>query len=95
MTKNEIGELPPVDPPPLDIIPDNYRLIRVGQVSSVVGDLVLVQSDHLYGEHQALDFGSLLAFDDRKVRLRLLGLFLNHSILFALIQLKRLTRRRL
>ncbi|KAI3660039.1 hypothetical protein MP638_005317 [Amoeboaphelidium occidentale] len=66
-SKNELVELPPVEPLPFSEVPEVVRLIRVGCVFGVVDELVLVQSDETYGDNQALDIGSILVFKDRKV----------------------------
>jgi rRNA processing protein Gar1 len=66
-SKNEVSELPPVQPPPLEFVPADARLILVGVIFSLVDEQVLVQSNETNGENQALDIGSLLIFKDRKV----------------------------
>jgi hypothetical protein len=66
-TRNECEDLPPVPPLPVVRIPDDQPLIQVGQVFAVVDSQVIVQSNYLQDDNQALDEGSILAFQDRSV----------------------------
>jgi rRNA processing protein Gar1 len=65
-TRNEVP-LPPVEPLTVIRIPDHHPIMPIGQVHSITDCLVVVQSSLIHGETQALDAGSMLAFEDRHV----------------------------
>ena len=66
-TANELPDLPPVSPLPFIKVPDELDLVHAGEISSIVGAMVIVESFPLANNNQALDNGSILIFEDRSV----------------------------
>lgn len=64
-TKNEI-ELPPVEPLPISVVPEEMPLEEIGTIHSLVGENLIVEAK-VSGEYRVLDVDSILCFADRSV----------------------------
>ncbi|KAI9028521.1 Gar1/Naf1 RNA binding region-domain-containing protein [Hyaloraphidium curvatum] len=65
-TKNELLDLPPVEPLPIKEVPPDMSLEEIGAVHSIVKEVVIVEAK-VSGDYQVLDMDSVLCFEDREI----------------------------